>query len=274
MTSQPTSPSTSPRPAMARTLWAALQFYTVIPFYKFIRPPTSAEMAAGHSLLPLVGLLLAFCQIGCWWALTAIFRQPVAAAGAAALCWWLLPIIVTRGLHEDGLADFADGMWGGATVARRLAIMKDSRIGAFGVQALLADALISIGSMTLIMATATPPLIAGAVIAAAVLPRSAALLLTLPLPYARGPDNPGIVSATPIKLGGRFYASVGCGAFASALLLGLSPFIGSLAVTTAVTFGLYRLLKAQLGGYTGDCLGAAIKITTLGVITTFAALWG
>lgn len=282
-------PKLEPEPKPWPTLLAALQFYTAIPIYDPNRPPTRGEMSAGHSLLPLLGLMLGLAQVGLWWAMTALFRSPVAAAGAAALGWWLLPIVVSRGLHEDGLADFADGMLGGATRPRRLKIMKDSRIGAFGVLALIADALIGIGGVALIAAMAEPSFVAGALLAAAVLPRTAALLLTLPLGYVRkgcGHEGcghkacnhkgsaEGIITTTPIKLGPSFALWAVVGSAVTAALLGSVLLAGLIAVTAIAYGGLWRWLKASLGGYTGDCLGAAIKIITLVIISTCAAIVG
>lgn len=268
----PESPSSS-RPSFGRSLLAALQFYTIIPLYRAFRGPTAAEMAAGHSLLPVVGAFVAACQLACWWGMTALFRQPVAAAGAAAICWWLLPVLLTRGLHEDGLADFADGMGAGGTKERRLAIMKDSRIGAFGVLALIADALIGVSAIALIAGSAAPSYVMGALLAVAVLPRTAALVLTIPLPYARA-EGGGIVSHTPIKLSPSFWLSAAVVTAASGAFLGFVPLVFALIASAVTTFGFYRWLKRELGGYTGDALGAAIKITTLAIAVVLAAIIG
>lgn len=266
------SPPLSP-PSFGRTLLAALQFYTMIPLYKAFREPTGAEMAAGHSLLPVVGALVGLIQGLGWWAMSALFRQPFAAAVAAAISWWLLPVLLTRGLHEDGLADFADGLGAGGTVERRLAIMKDSRIGAFGVLALIADAMIGVSATALIAASGAPRYILGALLAAAVLPRAAALVLTIPLPYARAGGG-GIVTQTPIRLSLWFWLSTAILGAISAVLMGLAPLLLAAFATAAVGGSFYLALNTTLGGYTGDCLGAAIKIGTLAVVVTCAGYAG
>lgn len=262
----------TPRSSPFRALLAALQFYTVLPLYRWCAPPSKADMTAGHSLLPVVGLLLGSCQGAVALGIAALCANPSAnpSVGAAlgALGAWLTPILLTRGLHEDGLADYADGILGGASVERRLAIMKDSRIGAFGVLALIADAAITTITTAIIVALAPSQVAFGVILAAAIIPRSSALLLTIPLPYLRTTE--GIVSGTPLTLSPSFWIATCAGILFILTLIGLPLISLLLAVSGGVTAALYYQQKNLLGGYTGDCLGAAIKIASAAIAFTAA----
>lgn len=262
---QPQEPQPKEHTAsLFRALSAAVQFYTIVPLYRWLRPPEPAEVMAGHSLLPVIGLAIGALQIGAWTLISRLTTSPIAAAILAALAIWLIPILLSRGLHEDGLADSADGIFGGATVERRLAIMKDSRIGAFGVIALIADSLIFVASLTIIMAFGPRDLVPVALMAIAVMPRILALALTLPLPYLRQKD--GIISASSLELEPCYSVSAVIAVVALGSLLGLKGFALLIGSGAAVAVVLARVLKTDLGGYTGDTLGAAIKI----IATTMA----
>ena len=117
---------------MLKNFAAALSFLTIlrIPFTK--SNLAAEELAAGFSCFPLAGLVLGFICYGSAVLLRKNVPAPILSVLIAALM-----VLLTRGLHLDGLADFADGIWGGSTPQRRLEIMKDSRSGAFGVLALI-----------------------------------------------------------------------------------------------------------------------------------------
>ncbi len=173
----------------------------------------------------------------------------VLAAGLAlglpqplAVFWALLATaLVTGGLHEDGLADTADGIGGGRTRERKLAIMRDSRIGSFGALALLFSLLLR-GT-----ALAISPHPVQAILLASVLGRGAMLLPLLLLAPAR-PD--GLAHS----LGSTRRISILAGIGLSALAAGWAPYAG--LATLAAGLATTRLAARQLGGYTGDILGA------------------
>lgn len=271
-------PSHLPRlTRIRRNLQAALQFYTLIPLYRWVKPPTAEERKASHSYLPAVGLLLGSAQLLWWWIASSVINHAIFAALFTAIGAWLLPIVVSRGLHEDGLADFADGVFGGTTVEHRLLIMKDSRIGAFGVIALIADTLIFIASYAAVIAFAPPQLIAPLILLAAITPRILALLLTLPLPYLR--RDHGIIATKQLDLEPSFYVISALSLAALTFAIGFRDIAGisgisavtlPLAAALAMLAGVYRVLSTQLKGYTGDCLGAAIKLMTTATVLAAA----
>lgn len=181
--------------------------------------------------------------------------------GVAVLLAIAMRLLVTGALHEDGLADFFDGMGGGANRERILAIMKDSHIGTYGVlglityMALLATALYSL----------TPAVAALAVIAAGPYARMLAGLMISLMPYARSQTE--AKSKTVYRLP-HFSALVGQalqGLLPIALLLAFTSinplwFIIAPIITAVV---LFIIIWHKLHGYTGDCCGAVCLLVEL-----------
>ena len=185
--------------------------------------------------------------------------------GSAALLALVTAGLVTGALHEDGLADTADGFGGGRTRDDKLAIMRDSRSGAYGVLALIfsiglrAAALIAIGS----------PIEAGlALIAAHTASRAALPVAMRWLPPARL-DGLGAMAGTPGLV--AMLAAVATGIFVALGMLG--PIRGAVAliVMGAATAATAMLAKRQIGGYTGDVLGAIQQIGEITMLLVAAA---
>ncbi len=178
------------------------------------------------------------------------------AAGAA----------VTGGLHEDGFADFFDCM-GGATREARLAILKDSRLGTYGVLAL------GLGAGAKILALASLPVAIGAaaLVAAHAGGRLATVAVLSTLPYAGG------ISAAKIKpLGqGITRTDLGIAAAFGLIPLLLLPHAYTLLVLAVAAFAAAFTAwtaKRLLGGYTGDVLGAAEQVFEITFLLALAAL--
>jgi adenosylcobinamide-GDP ribazoletransferase len=174
-------------------------------------------------------------------------------------------------MHEDGLADCADGFFGGASRARKLEIMQDSRIGAFGVVALAlslylrAASLGLIGERSLGLACAT-------VIGAAALSRSLALVPLALLPPAR-PDGAGFAAGKPAR--GSFWTAI-----SFAVLFALLPVPAGASSSQALTgivlaafaaLGVAGFAKRQIGGQTGDVAGAAQQLAEIAYCLAMAA---
>ncbi len=173
----------------------------------------------------------------------------------AALWALLATVLVTGGLHEDGLADTADGIGGGRTRERKLAIMRDSRIGSFGALALLFSLLLR-GT-----ALAVSPHPVQAILLVSVLGRGAMLLPLLLLAPAR-PE--GLAHSLSSARRTSIIAGIGLSALAacSAPAVGLAAVAAGLAAT--------RLAGRQLGGYTGDVLGATEQAAECFALTMLA----
>jgi adenosylcobinamide-GDP ribazoletransferase len=244
-------------------LQSALAFATRLPMPLTAPAP---PLVRALRMLPLVGAIVGTLAAVVFVLATAIGLQPaLAAVVTLAFQAW-----ITGALHEDGLADFADGIGGGSSRERKLAIMRDSRVGTFGALTLL---FVVLGKVLALgeAGTASDALAVMALITAGVLSRLAPVLLLHRLP--------------PARLEGLSYR-VGCPdketateaavyALAIAGLLGLT--IGDagtlLVVLIAAAIGYWAVeavSRRQLGGQTGDAAGAAQQIVELAVLLAVA----
>ena len=203
---------------------------------------------------PLVGALVgalagAVCVLGAWLGL-----PPPLWAGLAVAAL----VIVTGALHEDGLADTADGLWGGWTRDRRLEIMRDSRIGSYGVVALV----LVLGLRAGALASLSPAAAALGLIACGALSRAAMVALWSALPPARtdglsaNTGQPGRVTALLAVGLGTGLAILACG------VAGLAATV--VGVVAAAVVGL--IARAKIGGQTGDVLGAAQQMADVAAL--------
>jgi len=244
------------------TFLAAVMFLTrlhVGRLYQF----RDEDAASSVIYFPVVGALVGLA--GGLALLTAI----VAPAFLAVLISMLVTICFTGALHEDGLADCADGLVGGQDPERRLEIMKDSRIGAYGALALwfsLTAKLIlvqSVLALNLVLAIETT-------VIAHCFGRTATVALLASLPYVRVEYSKS--SRFGNKITPRQVAMVLV--IATILSLLLLRFQGLLclgaAIAVTIVCGLY--FKARIGGITGDCLGATNQLVELSAYLAVVAL--
>lgn len=243
----------------AKLLCTALQFLTRLPAPQFADfEPGWLDRSAKY--FPLVGLLVgAICAAGLL-AATQIWSGALAALFAIAV-----GLLITGAFHEDGLADFFDSL-GGSTREARLAIMKDSRVGTYGVLALivaLSAKVIALASMPLSTAVA-------ALIAAHAGGRFAAVIGVATMPYAGDP------SAAKVRPLGKNGHAVGLllgllfGLAPIALLPGLESAAG-LAFAALLAVSIALLAQRMLGGITGDALGAIEQAYEVGFLLGIAA---
>jgi len=213
---------------------------------------------------PLVGLVVGAIGAGVYALALHCHLWPLIAATLAVL----VMAAITGALHEDGLADTADGIGGGSTPERRLAIMKDSRIGSFGAMALIGSFALRVFTITQI---AEPRVVAAIVIAAAVLGRAAMPGVLMLSPAAR-PEGLAASLGMPDR------ARIGAGWLIAAILclIFLAPHHAVAAVIGAVVvaFGMAAAGRKMLGGYTGDTLGATEQLTECVVLLVLVAMFG
>jgi adenosylcobinamide-GDP ribazoletransferase len=209
----------------------------------------SVARGAGIWAYPIVGLVVGLIAGAVFWGASRLGLAPAVAAIFAVAAG----VVTTGALHEDGLADTADGFGGGASVGRKLEIMRDSRIGSFGALALM----LSVGLR--VAALADSGQVAVALVAAAVLGRAAMVGMMVALPPAR-PDGLA-ASLGPVPL---VPAVMGLGIACSCVLL---PH-GAVALLAAalVGAGMVWLARRQIGGYTGDVLGATEQAVECAVL--------
>ena len=230
------------------------------------------ELAGAFALLTRVPVArwAAAAPARCVWA------YPLAGAAVGALgalvAWLPLPrllaalwslaamLLATGGLHEDGLADAADGFLGGATPARRLEIMRDSRIGSFGAIALV----LGLGIRAAAVAALPRAALFGALIAAAARRRPSMLIAPLLLPPAR----PGGLGAGIAAMPGRAAsAGLALGAVMTLLALPAAAAVASIALATGAALALAGVARQWIGGYTGDVLGATGVVVECAVLS-------
>lgn len=228
----------------------SLQFLTRLP----VRPDWSeAGMAASPRWYPAVGLVV---------------------GGLAALVWTLSPwspaitalvtlgalLALTGGLHEDGLADTLDGLGGMRSKERAMEIMRDSRIGSYGVLALI----LSLGLRGAALVELPS---AWALVAAAAASRGAMVWAMATSGYARA-EGAGRSVAGGIEPEARRVAGVTV-ALALLPLLMVLPFgqvLGGIAGLGLGAFAMRAWYMRRLGGWTGDCLGAVQQMAEVGFL--------
>ena len=239
----------------------ASEFLTRLPVGA-IAPTGDGSLADASRAFPVVGLVVGLVGgliylAAAWLGLPALPAAVLAVAGQVAL---------TGALHEDGLADLADGLAGGARAEQRLEIMRDSRIGTAGAVALM---LVVAGRVAAIAALATPDLVLAAMLAAGALSRAAMVGLMAMLPPAR-PDGLG-AEAGPAPHDRAWIASA-IAAVVALLLLDLAPGIAAIALAAAAAAGVGLVAHRRLGGQTGDVLGAGQQASELACLMTAAAI--
>lgn len=186
------------------------------------------------------------------------------AFGAAALALGAM-MVLTGAMHEDGLADVADGFWGGFTPARRLEIMRDSQIGSYGVLALLVVFALRLSAGAALLISAPVALIAAAVLSRGMMP-----VLMHTLPHARG-DGLSHSVGRPARAGA--VSALGLAAILAVLCLG-TPALPALVLAVAVCAGMGLLARSKIGGQTGDVLGATQQLSEAAILLACASLLG
>lgn len=237
---------------------AAVVFLTRLPLGRRTSG-SDRGLAAAAGYFPLVGLLVAGVGIGVWAAVEPLLGPLVAAVASV-----LATVGITGALHEDGLADVADGFWGSASANRRLEIMRDSRIGTFGVLALTGDVLLRVALLaSLELAGVFRVLVAGHVIG-----RAAPLVLAVWLPRARA-DGLGADFGVP-RRGAVVLATV---TVVAAAVLAAGPWAAiPLAAAAVAVLAIGYAARWRIGGYTGDVLGAGVLVVNLVVAAAVVAL--
>jgi adenosylcobinamide-GDP ribazoletransferase len=228
----------------------AVAFLTVVPIRAAAPGPRGIGGAAAW--FPLVGAAVGALAGG-----VRAAADPLLGATPATLLALVALVGATGALHQDGLADTADGLGVRGDRERRLAAMRDSAVGAFGVLALI--------GWTLLMLAALAPLpvhrALAALIAAAALARWAALLHAAATPPAR-----------PEGLGATFQPGRTALA-AAALACGPLPGLAALAAALAATALSVLTARRALGGRTGDTLGATVALAEAAICLTLLAAW-
>ena len=259
-----------PGSSLLTEFWLCLGFYSRLPIPRAMHeatPHSFAHFSRAVRVLPLVGAVLgAFAAL----AMGAALGLGLPPSLAAPLSLGSL-ILLSGALHEDGLADCADGFFGGATRERRLEIMRDSRIGTFGAVALALSLYVRAASLALI-AGESLGLAAAVLIGAAALSRTAALIPLAVLPPARE-NGAGFAAGKPDRAARAAAACLGVIFALAPVLAGTGPVraLTAIAVATGAAYAIVPLARKLIGGQTGDVAGAAQQLSEIAFYLAFAA---
>ena len=241
-------------------LVGAATLLTRVPVSRLLGGRAWPDEAASVWAYPVVGVLVGGVGALVLW-LAARFAMP---PGIGAILAIAATLLLTGGLHEDGLADTADGLGGGATVARKLEIMRDSRIGSYGTLALI----VALAVRGTALAALPPALGVAALVAASGLGRGVIVLTLLLLPPMR---TEGLTASLRRLESGVALVGLALAAAASSVLPAHMA-LASIAGATVAAMAVAAFAHWQLGGSTGDILGAAEVVAECAVLSIVASL--
>ena len=210
---------------------------------------------------PLAGLLIGVLGAGVygladWCGLGAPLAALLAVAAGIAL---------TGALHEDGLADFADGLGVAAGPQARLAAMRDSRVGVFGVLALVLSVTLRAAALA---SLAAPGLVLAALLAAHAGARAPVPLVMLLAPRASGE---GLAAGLSRPSTGNALLAAGLGLLALLVCLGPAAGLLAFAVVLGLAWATARLARRRLGGISGDVIGAQEQLAEAAILLVAVA---
>jgi len=233
--------------------WLALGFFSRLPIPSNT-PYSEERMNQAGRYFGLVGVILGLAVAGSFFLFAMIFPTTVAVVLTMAFS-----LLLTGAFHEDGLTDMADGIGGGMTLERRLTIMKDSRIGTYGAATLIV-ALLSKYVLLSELASVTSMLVVFVV--TSTLSRVVAATLIYDMPYVSDLDSSKSKPLANRQSKTDLAVLVATGVFASLLL---PTSMAAMLLASAVLFRwLFKTwLIKRIGGFTGDCLGAAQQLFEL-----------
>lgn len=242
-------------------------FFNALTFFTRIPAPAWVEFSSDHlnhasRYFPLVGLLVGLIAALLFWLFALCLPVPI-----ALLLSTCATILLTGGFHEDGLADACDGFGGGWTAEQTLHIMKDSRLGSHGALGLLLILGLKITSLASL----------GDIVTALIVGHSLSRFVAVSLMYTDAYvqlDQLSKVRALTSRMSHQALMIAAIPALACLALLPANSWLAVMAALLLLHTGLRRLFRRRLGGYTGDCLGAAQQLAEVVVYLTLCALAG
>jgi adenosylcobinamide-GDP ribazoletransferase len=243
-------------------LFGAVMFYTRIPCPAWVNH-SKENLSQSIKYLPLIGWI-----IGGLSALVFLGTHLVLPKSIAIIFAMLSGIVATGAFHEDGLADMCDGFGGGWTKEKILEIMKDSRIGAFGMLGLVSVLLLKFFALFETEA-ATLPIV---LIVGHSLSRLIAVTFVYAHNYARDEKSSKVSKAVKRISFSEILIAVLFGV-SSLLLFGHVYYFLILLPVFLVKVFLGHYFTKWIGGYTGDCLGAVQQITEITIYLAYLILW-
>jgi adenosylcobinamide-GDP ribazoletransferase len=244
----------------SRRPWAglagAVAFLTVVP----VPAGTGVELAASASWFPVVG-----AAVGGLAGAVRVLCEPLLGRTPSTVLAMIALVLVTGALHQDGLADTADGLGARGDRARRLEVMRDSSTGVFGALALIAWALLLLTTLASLDADRA----LRALIIACALARWAALLHAAITPPARTHGLGATLHVSRLALS----AATAAAAILAVTLSGAVPGTAALGTTVLIAVLSAAFARRTLGGRTGDTLGATVATAEVALCTMLLAIW-
>jgi adenosylcobinamide-GDP ribazoletransferase len=249
-----------------RYFFTALMFFTRIPC-----PPSTDHseeyLNKSRKYFPLIGWIVGGVAALTFWASSFVFSTPISIVLSIIASVW-----TTGAFHEDGFTDVCDAFGGGWTKAQILTIMKDSRIGAYGVVGLALLLLLKFLSLVEIANNGSKALIISLICAHA-LSRFVASTFVHTHDYVQDLD---VSKSRPIANSRLSWSEM-----AYSFLFAITPFLlfqnywalaaFPVAYLSKIYLGYY--FKKHIGGYTGDCLGATQQVSEVLIYLTLGSLW-
>ncbi len=244
------------------SFFLAWQFLTILPGGKTEREPSPQLLGRSMGFYPLIGLLLGLILWAAFLGFSLAFPR--------TLCDGLVLVVlvlVTGAFHLDGMADTLDGLAAGKSAEERLLIMKDHRVGTFGVVGLV----MVLGIKFLAIDSLPGEVVGKALVAALTISRWSMVQLIYLAPYARPEGGLGKVFKENVKRGEMALAAV-TSLVLSVLLL---RYWGALiwVIIGVFTLGIQALFQRKIGGVTGDVLGAANEVNEVLALVIVSAIF-
>ncbi len=239
----------------------AWQFLTVLPWVRAKGEADPRLLGPSMACYPLIGLLLGLILWIPFWFLVWIFPRSLADSLLV-----LLLVLLTGAFHLDGLADTLDGLAHGKTSEERMRIMKDHRVGAFGVIGLI----LILGIKFLALDSLPKQTAIKGLVVALALSRYSMVQLLLRAPYARKEGGLGLAFKETLTKKEWFAAAIF--SLACSLLFFKMPGLILWGLVALSTFLLERFFVRKLGGVTGDVLGAANEINETLILVAMTAM--
>ncbi|QIR15418.1 adenosylcobinamide-GDP ribazoletransferase [Shewanella aestuarii] len=235
--------------------FVALSFFTRLPIPSWVTVDAE-KLNKSSRYFGVVGLLIGVITGAIFW-----LAQLILPASVAVLLAMVVGVLLTGGFHEDGLADTADGFGGGWSVADKLKIMKDSRLGSYGALA-IGLALLLKWQLLVELALFSPMAAVTGLVVANTLSRVLASSLIFSEQYVRDDDSAKSKPLAEQQSLNDLFILLASGLFVLLWLNGVVAF-SLFIILWCVRFLLANFFRRQIGGYTGDTLGAAQQISEL-----------
>ena len=246
--------------ARGREIRTGIAFSTRLPLPAIARGEGAdrapENLAQAMWTLPLAGLVVGLIATLVY----ALAHRAGLPAWPAAMLAVAASLAATGCLHEDGLADTLDGFGGGAAREQKLAIMRDSRIGVFGVCALIVSILLRAGALAEL---ADPAAVAWALVAAHGAGRATLPVFMVFVPPARA-DGLSFDAGEPSRE--QAVAAAVLGILILLIALGLGSALLAVIALAIISALVARLSRAQIGGQTGDVLGAVEQVSEIAIL--------